>query len=190
MSGRSSCLASAAAGPMRRRLRRSLLFSRPPKFLQVQAKQPSLCMRQLRYIPCRRREPAARIGASLVSAGGSLLGYWRDDKLNSLTVAVAQLDRASDCGSEGRGFESPQPPIRKAMSLKDLWLSLFRVTSLKTYVAASICRIRRPTIASSPGSIIHTPMTSWRREPGLTSMLGSPSRSLSAIWAGFSFRFS
>ena len=25
-------------------------------------------------------------------------------------VVVAQLVRASDCGSEGRGFESPQPP--------------------------------------------------------------------------------
>lgn len=30
-------------------------------------------------------------------------------------VAVAQLVRASDCGSEGRGFESPLPP----MILKD-----------------------------------------------------------------------
>jgi hypothetical protein len=27
-----------------------------------------------------------------------------------MVVAVAQLDRASDCGSEGREFESPQPP--------------------------------------------------------------------------------
>lgn len=27
------------------------------------------------------------------------------------TVAVAQLVRASDCDSEGRGFESPQPPL-------------------------------------------------------------------------------
>jgi hypothetical protein len=25
-------------------------------------------------------------------------------------VAVAQLVRASDCGSEGRGFETPQSP--------------------------------------------------------------------------------
>jgi hypothetical protein len=28
-----------------------------------------------------------------------------------LTVAVAQLVRASDCGSEGRGFETPQSPL-------------------------------------------------------------------------------
>ena len=28
----------------------------------------------------------------------------------SHTVAVAQLVRASDCGSEGRGFETPQSP--------------------------------------------------------------------------------
>ena len=27
-------------------------------------------------------------------------------------VVVAQLVRASDCGSEGRGFKSPHPPIR------------------------------------------------------------------------------
>ena len=27
-------------------------------------------------------------------------------------VAVAQLDRAPDCGSGGRGFETPQPPFR------------------------------------------------------------------------------
>ena len=26
------------------------------------------------------------------------------------SVAVAQLVRASDCGSEGRGFETPQSP--------------------------------------------------------------------------------
>ncbi len=47
------------------------------------------------------------------------------------------------------------------------------------YVPARIARRRSPTIASSPGSIIQTPMTSCRREPGLTSMLGSPSRSFS-----------
>lgn len=28
-------------------------------------------------------------------------------------VVVAQLVRASDCGSEGRGFETPQPPSKK-----------------------------------------------------------------------------
>ena len=28
------------------------------------------------------------------------------------TVAVAQLVRASDCGSEGRGFETHQPPCK------------------------------------------------------------------------------
>jgi hypothetical protein len=30
--------------------------------------------------------------------------------LRRMTVVVAQLVRASDCGSEGRGFESHQPP--------------------------------------------------------------------------------
>ena len=28
------------------------------------------------------------------------------------TVAIAQLVRASDCDSEGRGFESPYPPLK------------------------------------------------------------------------------
>ncbi len=32
-------------------------------------------------------------------------------KLVARTVAVAQLVRASDCDSECRGFESPQPPF-------------------------------------------------------------------------------
>lgn len=32
------------------------------------------------------------------------------------TVAVAQLVRASDCGSEGRGFETPQSPILEMVS--------------------------------------------------------------------------
>ena len=30
--------------------------------------------------------------------------------VRNLTEAVAQLVRASDCGSEGRGFETLQPP--------------------------------------------------------------------------------
>ena len=34
--------------------------------------------------------------------------FWRGK-----TVAVAQLVRASDCGSEGRGFKSPQPPLEQ-----------------------------------------------------------------------------
>ncbi len=32
-------------------------------------------------------------------------------------VVVAQLVRASDCGSEGRGFESHLPPIKKGLVL-------------------------------------------------------------------------
>ena len=31
-------------------------------------------------------------------------------------VVVAQLVRASDCGSEGRGFEPPHPPIPRNSS--------------------------------------------------------------------------
>ena len=39
-------------------------------------------------------------------------------------VVVAQLVRASDCGSEGRGFESHLPPIKKGLVLQDLFLFL------------------------------------------------------------------
>ena len=49
---------------------------------------------------------------------------------------------------------------------------------------ARISRMRRPTIASSPGCIIQTPITSGFREPGLTSMLGLPSRSFFTISDG------
>ena len=35
-------------------------------------------------------------------------------------VVVAQLVRAPDCGSGGRGFESPQPPQRRAVSARGL----------------------------------------------------------------------
>ncbi len=35
--------------------------------------------------------------------------------LQSKTVIVAQLVRASDCGSEGRGFEPRLSPLKKAL---------------------------------------------------------------------------
>lgn len=38
------------------------------------------------------------------------------------TVTVAQLVRASDCGSEGRGFETPQSPvIKKAPGIRSFF---------------------------------------------------------------------
>ena len=41
----------------------------------------------------------------------SIKKAFRDDgKLYDTMVVVAQLVRALDCGSRGRGFESPQPP--------------------------------------------------------------------------------
>src|SRR5206468_2459395 len=52
------------------------------------------------------------------------------------TVAVAQLDRASDCGSEGRGFESLQPPYRRCrhmigVAIRDLrWLAFLAVLAI------------------------------------------------------------
>ncbi len=37
-------------------------------------------------------------------------------------VVVAQLVRAPDCGSGGRGFESHLPPKKKVLFLQDLFL--------------------------------------------------------------------
>ena len=42
------------------------------------------------------------------------------ERRSSLTVAVAQLVRALDCGSKSRGFESPQPPFLKHVIRKEL----------------------------------------------------------------------
>ena len=36
--------------------------------------------------------------------------------------AVAQLVRASDCGSEGRGFETLQPPLKVKSAFRALFL--------------------------------------------------------------------
>ncbi len=42
----------------------------------------------------------------------------RELRILKLTmVVVAQLVRASDCDSEGRGFESPQPPFLSGVSV-------------------------------------------------------------------------
>ena len=40
-------------------------------------------------------------------------------------VVVAQLVRASDCGSEGRGFETPHPP-KKTLRIFSKCFLLFR----------------------------------------------------------------
>ena len=43
-------------------------------------------------------------------------------------VVVAQLVRASDCGSEGRGFESHLPPEKKVVNfLTTFFVSILRV---------------------------------------------------------------
>ena len=41
----------------------------------------------------------------------SALSVLKVIKALTITVAVAQLVRAPDCGSGGRGFEPPQPPL-------------------------------------------------------------------------------
>jgi hypothetical protein len=41
------------------------------------------------------------------------------------TVAVAQLVRASDCGSEGRGFETPQSPHTELLYFTGAFLLIY-----------------------------------------------------------------
>ena len=50
-------------------------------------------------------------------------------------VVVAQLVRASDCGSEGRGFESRLPPVKREV----LKITVFR-TSL--FISSSVVNRR------------------------------------------------
>ena len=56
-----------------------------------------------------------RVQKSVASAGGETYNYrafqvFRGSDLDIFMVAVAQLVRASDCDSEGRGFKSRQSP--------------------------------------------------------------------------------
>lgn len=46
-----------------------------------------------------------------------------------ITEIVAQLVRASDCGSEGRGFESRQPPFERRMKAEG-WRMKIRMLRL------------------------------------------------------------
>ena len=48
-------------------------------------------------------------------------------------VVVAQLVRASDCDSEGRGFEPPRLPIKKDNALLNC-IVLFYYTALKKLI--------------------------------------------------------
>ena len=57
-------------------------------------------------------------------------------------VAVAQLVRASDCGSEGRGFETPQSPNAKdpEVSLRD-FLSPSQITIYAKFEKKASARV-------------------------------------------------
>ena len=49
--------------------------------------------------------------------------------------AVAQLVRASDCGSEGRGFETLQPPLMPLIQrIKDEVLKAFLCLQVREWV--------------------------------------------------------
>ncbi len=56
----------------------------------------------------KSNRPAPQVPALTVLKGSTTLEKRR-------VVDVAQLVRASDCGSEGRGFESPHPPLRQVL---------------------------------------------------------------------------
>src|SRR5437868_15312739 len=51
------------------------------------------------------------LSAASAPAAGRLVISRRPVKMGWNVVGVAQLVRASDCGSECRGFESPHPPL-------------------------------------------------------------------------------
>lgn len=58
-----------------------------------------------------RQKIGLGIGVGVFLRGTFFRTLLRCDDRSDNAVAVAQLVRASDCGSEGRGFESPQPPF-------------------------------------------------------------------------------
>ena len=58
-------------------------------------------------------------------------------------VAVAQLVRASDCGSEGRGFESHLPPIAKSSRKSLFGLRLFFVSMISRQLRNGILKRHR-----------------------------------------------
>ena len=51
-------------------------------------------------------------------------------------VGIAQLVRASDCGSEGRGFESHHPPHKKPQPNRLRFFSYIRL--LASYIASQL----------------------------------------------------
>ena len=61
--------------------------------------------------------------------------------LGSQTVVVAQLVRAPDCGSGGRGFESHHPPFRKPFHLEGLFLFITQRDRFRGYVDAETFRL-------------------------------------------------
>ena len=92
----------------------------------------------------------------------------------AFTVAVAQLVRASDCGSEGRGFESPQPPLnfrRQTPTPREL-IQNGRESPSRLFLFIRLCRNNLRVVP--PG-----PKTLWLRERP-ESNLSRPS--VSAPW--------
>src|SRR5262245_35745888 len=92
-------------------MRSHWLFSAPAHFLQV---QPNSSV-------AASREPVYLVEYSYKQRQSShCRPFWPTINSRQFTVAVAQLDRASDCGSEGRGFESLQPPCPNRFQDKNL----------------------------------------------------------------------
>src|SRR5690606_3550046 len=77
---------------------------------------------------------------------------------NEEMVVVAQLVRASDCGSEGRGFETHHPPKKKRLIIKSLFLfqyfgcEFYQETALSPTIEAIRVEIKN-TLQNVAGSL-------------------------------------
>jgi hypothetical protein len=89
-------------------------------------------------------------------------------------LRIAEAARDGSQGGEASGALPPKFDPRSTVARHERGAA-------ETHAPARISRMRRPTIASSPGCIIHTPIVRGYRAPGGTSMLGSPSRSFLTI---------
>jgi hypothetical protein len=81
------------------------------------------------------------VGASLlcvvlVARAGAEAGqyYSRGDDRCEYMVRLAQLVRASDCGSEGRGFETHISPLRPLQNIDILKRSFFICISIDLFI--------------------------------------------------------
>lgn len=96
------------------------------------------------FVPCRH--PACSTNFIYRLDRQHLIRY----ALFFLTVEVAQLVRAPDCGSGGRGFESPLPPLVFEPKINSWTLNKLRFPAIiYPYVRLDNARKRLTTLAFS-----------------------------------------